>query len=156
MLRLHVRELRHFVGLVHNHFVAGVCEGCWAELLDTLDQARSPVHVRHAHETFVSAATKHCLLHPDGQTAASLLTAVLALALSLHREVGEADAAAEASDDADAAGASWAMLVEASRRQFALLLASLARQPLAPPELVHESVVGGLDLDLDAATTYRL
>ena len=43
--------------------------------------------------------------------------------------------------DARSSGTSWAALVEASRRQYALLLTSLARDPLTPSVLVHESVV---------------
>ena len=143
-LRLHVRELGNFVGLVHTHFVAGVCEGCWSVLREQLAVATSPKHVRSAHDAFVAAAMAHCLLHEEGHTAGALITGVLALTLSLHREVTEADdddASAHAADGGGG-GASWAVLVEASRSQFALLLTSLAREPLAPAALVHESVVG--------------
>ena len=138
MLRLHVRELRHFVGLVQGHFIGGVCDSCWAELRDALARATSPGQARDAHAAFVRAATTHCLLHAQGREAGHLVTSVLALALSLRREVGDVD-----DGGGDEAGASWAVLVDASRRQFALLLASLARHPLAPPLLVHPSVVGG-------------
>ena len=95
-----------------------------------------------AHDAFVLAATRHCLLHPEGKSAADLVTAVLALALSLHRELS----AEMQRSGAHAGGASWADLVDASRRQFAMLLAALAREPLAPAALLaHESVlVGGL------------
>ena len=141
MLRLHVSELRHFVGLVHGHFVGGVCEARWYEMRDAIASASSPVQVREAHGAFVRAATAHCLLHPEGRDAGHLITSILALALSLNREVGGLDG--ESGNEAfQEAGTSWAVLVDASRRQFALLLTSLARHPLAPELLVHPSIVG--------------
>ena len=97
MLRLHVRELQHFVGLVHGHFIAGISEGCWAQLSEALTTAASPVDVLRAHESFVSSALAHCLLTAEGRQASSLINAVLALALSLNREVSAGEAGGPAS-----------------------------------------------------------
>ena len=140
VLRLHVSELRHFVNLVRLHLIAGVCERLWGELLAELHVAASPAHVRRAHDAFVRRATEHCLLHPKGEACGALIASVFSLALSLHREVC-CKSDDEAQDDESAVevrggGVSWAVLVDASRRQYARLLASLARQPLVPPELV--------------------
>ena len=54
--------------------------------------------------------------------------------LSLAREVCDEDGAR---------GGKLAPLVDASRRQFALLLTALAKEPLAPAELVQPTSVGG-------------
>ena len=108
---------------------------CWGELLSSLGKAASPSELRAAHEAYLAAATRHCLLHPAGAPTASLISTVLALTLSLHRELcGDDD---EGEGEGGAAGGAWAALVDASRRQFEMLLAALAQQPLAPRELLQ-------------------
>ena len=118
-----------------------------------VDAARSPTELRCAHDAYLRAVTTHCLLHPEGRPCASLITSILALVLSLHREVlseeqAQRGGAADAEGAPDGAGragdgATWAALVEASRRQFSLLLVKLSKQPLAPSELLLPSVVLG-------------
>ena len=128
LLRLHVHELRHFVSGVQSHFVAHVCDTCWAGLSDAIEAAATVRELRQAHERYLDAASRHCLLHSIGLPTSSLITAVLALALSLHREV---------CSDTVPTGRAWAALVDASRRQFEMLLAALSAQPLAPRVLTE-------------------
>jgi hypothetical protein len=143
LLRLHVHELRHFVGGVQAHFIARVCDGYWAELCDAIECSSSPLELRSAHEAYLSHVASHWLIDPAGRAAAGLITSVLALALSLKREVCGGDRAVDGGEaGVAAAGASWNDLVLASRRQFAMLLTALAKEPRAPPELVHPSSVG--------------
>ena len=145
VLRLHIHELRHFVSGVQTHFIAHVCDSCWSDLTSAIESATSPTELRAAHDAYLDAATTHCLLHPEGRACASLITSVLALALSLHREVseqGDASFVNAIGEDGDGDnGASWVALVGASRRQFSLLLLELSKQPLAPRELLLPSVV---------------
>lgn len=143
VLRIHVHELRFFVSGLTAHFIAHVCEGCWSELRAAVDAASSPTELRRAHDAYLDTSMRHCLLHPEGAAAASLLNGVLALALTLHRELcHELDAPRqrERGAAAHASGASWAALVDASRRQFAMLMDGLRAQPLAPRALVHDGV----------------
>ena len=102
---------------------------------EALTTAASPVDVLRAHESFVSSALAHCLLTAEGRQASSLINAVLALALSLNREVSAGEAGGQPQ--------SWAVLVEASRRQYAMLLGSLAKEKMAPAMLVDERIVLG-------------
>ena len=84
----------------------------------------------------------------------SIRTQVLALALSLHREVVDEEQHARSTSDANSAagqehhrgrvgaaaaavGVSWMALVDASRLQFSLLVAALSKEPQFPPELVR-------------------
>ena len=113
---------------MQGHFVAHVCEHCHAELAEQMHVASSLRELRAAHQAYLHAATTRCLLHPAGLPTASLITAVLALALSLHREI--------CTEGALPTGAAWAGLVEASRNQFAMLVGALSRQPLTPAVLV--------------------
>ena len=128
VLRLHVHELRHFVSEVQLHFVAHVCDGCWGALHSAVDAATSAAALRRAHDDYLRSAMEHCLLHPAGLPTSSLISALLALALSLHREL--CDESLER-----VRGGAWANLVEASRRQFSMLLRALSQQPLAPRTL---------------------
>ena len=136
LLRLHVHELRHFVNGVQAHFIAYVCGHCYTELESAIVSATSVRELHAAHDAYLQAATSRCLLHAAGLPTASLITAVLALVLSLHREV--------CTEGALPVGAAWAGLVDASRRQFAMLVSALARQPLTPRELVAHQVHVGL------------
>ena len=136
LLRLHVHELRHFVNGVQAHFIAYVCGHCYTELESAIVSATSVRELHAAHDAYLQAATSRCLLHAAGLPTASLITAVLALVLSLHREV--------CTEGALPVGAAWAGLVDASRRQFAMLVSALARQPLTPHELVAHQVHVGL------------
>ena len=122
------------------HFVAHVCDSCWEGLCTAIEAASSSAELRRAHEDYLDAAMRHCLLHPTGLPTASLITAVLALTLSLHREV---------CDETLPAGGAFVSLVDASRRQFAMLLQALAQQPLAPRDLVRRESVGVAALDND-------
>ena len=147
-LRLHVHELRHFASLVQQHILAGVCEGCWAELLRSIAAATSPSHVRRAHANFGEAAVAHCLLHADGAAASALITSVLSLSLKLHRELLGAEHSDDlmmstSIDDERTVARECGFLptlVRTSRRRFALLIASLAEHPLAPASLVQPNV----------------
>ena len=56
---------------------------------------------------------------------------------------GGAEGGGGGGGDGAEGGAAWPVLVDASRRQFALLLSALAKEPLAPAELVHPTAVGG-------------
>jgi hypothetical protein len=136
LLRLHVHELRHFVNSMQAHFIAYVCGHCYTELESAIVSATSVRELHAAHDAYLHAATSRCLLHAAGLPTASLITAVLALVLSLHREV--------CTEGALPVGAAWAGLVDASRRQFAMLVSALARQPLTPHELVAHQVHVGL------------
>ena len=137
-----------------------MCDFCWARLTEQIERASSPADVRSAHEAYLDAAARHCLLLPEAWPALTLVNSILALSLSLHREVmraaggggdddaGGADGEEEEEEEGGAATtASWASLVAASSRQCALLLGSLAKEPLAPRELVLPSVIGAFDED---------
>jgi len=83
-MRLHVYELGGFASALEVYFVTHVVEDCWATLQHDLAQAASVSDLRGAHERYVLAAWRHCLLHPEGEQVSELILAIIALLLRLQ------------------------------------------------------------------------
>jgi hypothetical protein len=112
LMRLHAHELCHFTSTIEAYFVTFACEDCWSRIRTRVASADSIAALRQAHEEYVDAAWRHCLLHPGGASVQELVRAILKLVIALHHQT-------------ETSG--WEAVATASRRHFALLKQALVR-----------------------------
>jgi hypothetical protein len=126
-LRLHAYTLGQLLRSFEQHAL-GSDEG-WSALCSAVGQAASPAHIRAAHSAFAAGVHARCGASDAGLSA--VVNAVLGLALALHRDVAARIRAGPPPSGAGAGtvaawGAVWRKMIDASRRQLALLCNALA------------------------------
>lgn len=66
--RLQVHDLVRLVSGLEAYFITFICEDCWVNLQRQIDLADSVMALRAAHEQYISAVCRHCLLDSEVRT----------------------------------------------------------------------------------------
>jgi hypothetical protein len=126
-LSLHTYSLGQLLRSFEQHALGSDEE--WSALSSAVARAASPVDIRAAHSAFVAGVASRCCASDAGLSA--VVSAVLGLALALNRDVAARIRAGPPPKGAGAGtvaawGAVWRKMIDASRRQLALLCNALA------------------------------
>ncbi|KAL3915137.1 MAG: hypothetical protein SGPRY_007360, partial [Prymnesium sp.] len=103
--RLQVHDLVRLVSGLEAYFITFICEDCWVNLQRQIDLADSVMALRAAHEQYISAVCRHCLLDSEELNVSRRISAVFDLVHTLRHESEKPG---------------WEQFAEISRHQFAL------------------------------------